>query len=189
LADPNTISAVRRPGVLDGRYCDLAMDLVIEIHIPTGVSQSFAACIDLLRAALPARFAGGTLHPPSLYEERNWCSVYQEKSELFTVLSRLPRYGCWIYPSDDDSLSVERLGETLVLDPRLRPVATGFVFLEEPVEREGSIEALHVYAESAIGTALCINPVEMRLAGQKKFFSTGFWQLSDVGGAILMNGH
>ncbi|MGL6512574.1 type I-F CRISPR-associated protein Csy2 [Aeromonas hydrophila] len=188
LANPSTVSAVRRPGVLDGRYCDLTMDLVIEIHIPPDGSQSFAACIDLLRAALPARFAGGTLHPPSLYEERNWCTVYQEKSELFTVLSRLPRYGCWIYPSDDDSLSVERLGEALVLDCRLRPVATGFVFLEEPVERRGSIESLHVYAESTIGTALCINPVEMRLAGQRKFFSTGFWQLSDVDGAILMNG-
>lgn len=75
-----------------------------------------------------------------------------------------------------------------MLDRRLRPVATGFVFLEEPVERKGSIETLHVYAESALGTALCINPVEMRLAGQKKFFNAGFWQLSDVSGAILMNG-
>ena len=74
------------------------------------------------------------------------------------------------------------------LDRRLRPVATGFVFLEEPVERAGSIEGQHVYAESAIGTALCINPVEMRLAGKKRFFGAGFWQLNDAKGAILMNG-
>lgn len=94
----------------------------------------------------------------------------------------------WIYPSDDDLRSVEVLSEALALDHRLRPVAIGFVFLEAPVEREGSIETLHVYAESALGTALCINPVEMRLAGQEKLFSTGFWQLSYVGGAILMNG-
>lgn len=188
LADPKSVSGIRRPGLLDGRYCDLGMDLIIEVHIPTGGSLPFTTCLDLLRVALPARFAGGCLHPPSLYEEYNWCTVYQDKSTLFTVLSRLPRYGCWIYPSDADLHSFEELSEALALDRRLRPVATGFVFLEEPVERAGSIEGQHVYAESAIGTALCINPVEMRLAGKKRFFGAGFWQLSDAKGAILMNG-
>ncbi|HEH9401815.1 TPA: hypothetical protein SIA35_003900 [Aeromonas sobria] len=188
LAEPKSVSAIRRPGLLDGRYCDLSMDLIIEVHIPTGGSLSFTACLDLLRAALPARFAGGCLHPPSLYEEHNWCAVYQDKRALFTVLSRLPRYGCWVYPSDIKPCNFGELGEALALDSRLRPVATGFVFLEKPVERMGSIDNQHVFAESAIGTALCINPVEMRLAGKKRFFSDGFWQLSDESGAILMNG-
>lgn len=188
LADPKSVSVIRRPGILDGRYCDLSMDLIIEVHIPTGGSLSFTACSDVLRAALPARFAGGCLHPPSLYEEHNWCTVYQDTSALFTVLSRLPRYGCWVYPSDAKPCDLGELSESLALDSRLRPVATGFVFLEKPVERMGSIENLHVFAESAIGTALCINPVEMRLAGKKRFFSDGFWQLNDANGAILMNG-
>lgn len=188
LADPKSVSAVRRPGLLDGMYCDLSMDLIIEVHIPTGGGLSFMACLDLLRAALPARFAGGCLHPPSLYEEHNWCTIYQDKNALFRVLSRLPRYGCWVYPSDAKPSSLGELSEALSLDCRLRPVATGFVFLEKPVERIGSIENQHVFAESAIGTALCINPVEMRLAGKNRFFSNGFWQLSDVSGAILMNG-
>ena len=35
-ADPKFVSAIRRPGLFDGRYCDLGMDLIIEAHIPTG---------------------------------------------------------------------------------------------------------------------------------------------------------
>ena len=38
LADPKSVSGIRRPGLLDGRYCDLGMDLIIEVHIPTGGS-------------------------------------------------------------------------------------------------------------------------------------------------------
>ena len=188
LENPKVISAIRRPGLLDGKYCDLGMDLVIEVHIPTGGSQSLSSCLDLLQAALPSRFAGGCLHPPSLYEERNWCNLYQDQDVLFTSLSRLPRYGCWIYPSKTDACSFEELNKALAFDYRLRPVSTGFVFLEDPVERAGSLENLHAFAESAIGTALCINPVEMRLAGRNRFFSNVFWRLSDENRAILMTG-
>ena len=188
LANPKVVSAISRPGLLDGKYCDLGMDLVIEIHTPTEGSQSLATCLDLLRAALPTRFAGGCLHPPSLYEEHSWCNLYQDQEALFATLSRLPRYGCWVYPSNIAVSSLEALSEVLARDCRLRPVSTGFVFLEEPVERVGSLENPHVYAESAISTALCINPVEMRLAGKNRFYSSGFWRLSDENGAILMTG-
>ncbi|AMQ42786.1 hypothetical protein AMS64_10605 [Aeromonas veronii] len=182
------VSAIRRPGMIDGRYCDLGMDLVIQVLVPTDGTQSLTHCLDLLRAALPARFAGGCLHPPSLYEERNWCNLYQDQDALFTALSRLPRYGCWVYPSNRELSSVEELTEALALDRRLCPVSTGFVFLEEPTERAGSLENLHVYAESAISTALCINPVEMRLAGKPPFYKSAFWRMRDENGTILMKG-
>ena len=74
------------------------------------------------------------------------------------------------------------------MDRRVRPVSTGYVFLDEPRVRAGSVEKCHVYAESALGLALCLNPVEMRLAGTNHFFNHGFWQLTALNRAILMTG-
>ena len=194
LPEPNLpdkakeISAIRRPGLIDSRYCDVGMDLVIEVQIPAEGSMLLPDEMELLRAAFPARFAGGCLHPPSLYEGKQWCTVYSNPGELFTALSRLPRYGCWVYPFDSNICSLEELVEKLSQDRRLRPVSSGYVLLEEPRQRAGCLEQYHAYAESVIGMALCVNPVEMRMAGKNQFYTKGFWRLTQQNRAILMRG-
>lgn len=180
-----TVSGVRRPGIIEGKYCDLGIDLVIEVYLPEG---SMLPSSDALQAAFPSRFAGGYLHPPFIDERFRWCEMHSSKDELFFNLSRLNRNGCWVYPFDSQITSLEEYFDLLSSDKRLRPVSSGFVLLEELKQRTGSLERLHAYAESALGLSICINPLEMRLAGRNKFYKEGFWQLNFENKAILMKG-
>lgn len=180
-----TISAIRRPGFIENRYCDLGMDLVIKVHFSLAITFVKS---DLLEAALPSRFAGGYLLPPSLSEGKQWYRLYTSLESLFTPLSHLPRNGCWIYPFNSDITSLDALFDILTSDQRLRPVSSGFIFLEALQYRPGSLEKRHTYAESTLGLSLCVNPLEMRLAGKNKFYNQAFWQLNDEKNAILITG-
>ncbi|WP_421199361.1 type I-F CRISPR-associated protein Csy2 [Aeromonas enteropelogenes] len=182
------VSAIRRPGLIDSKHCDLGMDLVLALHVDADHPAFSADEQNLLQAAFPSRFAGGCLHPPSLYEGQLWCNIYTNRGALFSKLSRLPRSGCWVYPHLSQVTDLEDLFETFSTDRRLLPISAGYVFLEPPQLRAGSVEKHHAYAESALGLALCINPVEMRLTGNNHFFKHGFWQLDVSNGAMLMTG-
>lgn len=161
------------------------MDLVIEVQIPAAEgSMLLPDEMELLRAAFPARFAGGCLHPPSLYEGKQWCNVYSNPGELFTALSRLPRYGCWVYPFDSNICSLKSSSKSC------HKIASGFirVCVAGRAPATGCLEQYHAYAESVIGMALCVNPVEMRMAGKNQFYTKGFWRLTQQNRAILMRG-
>ncbi|MFA8091454.1 hypothetical protein ACEODM_25165 [Klebsiella oxytoca] len=178
-------SGIRRPGLIEAKYCDLGMDLVIKVHIPEGATPPDP---DALQAAFPSRFAGGYLHPPSVAEGGRWCHLCFNQDELFITLSRLSRNGCWVYPFHSDITNLEELFELLSSDNRLRPVSSGFVLLEEPKLRDSSLEKLHAYSESALGLCNCVNPIEMRFSGRNKFFNQAFWHLNSENKAILMKG-
>ncbi|MGR5144816.1 type I-F CRISPR-associated protein Csy2 [Photobacterium sp. DNB23_23_1] len=176
-------SDVQRSGIIDGVYGDLTMNLVLEIQLPESV---LIPDISLLQAAFPSRFAGGTLHPPSLFERTDWLSVHSSRSELFSVLSRLPRSGCWIYPEDKGVSSFAELAARLEIEPELKPVGLGFIPLEELKPRIGSIASYHCYVEPCIGVAQCINPINVRLSGSQKFFQSAFWHFDITNNAMLM---
>ena len=48
--------------------------------------------------------------------------------------------------------------------------------MEEPSSRLYSLEKYHCYAESLIGVAQFLNPITVRLNGQKRLFEDIFWQ-------------
>ncbi|WP_164918606.1 type I-F CRISPR-associated protein Csy2 [Photobacterium chitinilyticum] len=176
-------SNVQHPGIVDGVYGDLTMDLVLELQLPESAS---IPDLMLLQAAFPSRFAGGTLHPPSLFELTNWLSVYPTQSELFSVLSRLPRSGCWIYPDDKGANSFEELAVRLDSELDLKPIGLGFLPLEKPQVRAGSVAPFHCYAEPCIGVIRCMNPINVRLSGSKQFYQSAFWHFDIANNAMLM---
>lgn len=176
-------SDVQRPGITDGKYGDLTMSLVLELQLPESVSIPE---LSLLQAAFPSRFAGGTLHPPSLFEQTDWLSVYSNQSELFSVLARLPRSGCWVYPDDKGVSSFDELASRLENDPDLKPVGLGFIPLEEPHCRVGSIAPYHCYVEPCIGVVRCMNPINVRLSGSQQFYQSAFWHFDIANDAMLM---
>jgi len=188
-ASSRQTSVLKTPGILDGKYCDLVMDLVLQVSaIDDGAPRATLGdhSTSLLQAALPSCFAGGSLHPPALYEQQHWCRYYSSSGELFSVLSRLPRHGCWIYPHESSVTSLEDLVVALDADSALRPVHTGYVPLTSLSERAGSIAPSHCYAESAIGLARCVNPIDMRLSGRQRFLKNGFWCFCAENASILM---
>lgn len=172
----NKTSNVKRPGIIDNKHCDLLMDLVIKIQMPEEQLSLSDSELLLFQAGLPSRFAGGCLHPPSLYESINWCELYFDMDELYTKLSRLPRHGCWVYPYPTEITSLDELSDLMKVKQAIKPVSVGYIKLEEPNERNKSIEKIHIYAESCIGVAECVNPIDVRLQGINKFIQNAFWQ-------------
>ncbi len=172
----NDASNVKRPGIIDNKHCDLLMDLVIKIQMPEEQLSLSDSEFLLFQAGLPSRFAGGCLHPPSLYESINWCELYSDMNELYTKLARLPRHGCWVYPYPTEITSLNELSDLTKAKPAIKPVSIGYIGLEDPNERNNSIEKNHMYAESCIGVAECVNPIDVRLQGINKFIQNAFWQ-------------
>jgi CRISPR-associated protein Csy2 len=180
-----TDGRVARPGIIDNRFCDMTLDLIIRVRSSCheGIDES---SVPLLKAALPPRFAGGVIHPPSLYENREWLSEYKNENELFKSLSRLPRSGRWVIPTKETASKVEDLVQLCTMKPELRPAMLGYGFLEEPCQKEGSIEPVHAYAEPLIGLVRCLSPVEFRMKPASYFFSSAFWGMESQERSMLM---
>jgi len=180
------ISDIKRPGIIDNHLCDMTIDLVIKIAITPHSDTPLAQQLPLIQAAMPSRFAGGTLQAPLIAQEVNWAQIYNTPTELFKPLAILPRNGCWIYPTSEKATSLEQLTDVMALNPRLRPAALGYIALENPTERAGARESKHCYAEPVIGLVNCVTPIETRLAGVDKFMDNAFWQFYVENEAMLM---
>ncbi len=177
--------SVSRPGIIDSKHCDLVMDVVV--RVTPGDMGALSECdMNFIQAAFPSSFAGGCLHPPSLYENRNWCQLYSDIQGLFAKLARLPRNGCWVYPDELGCRSFDDLLLKTGLNPFLKPAMLGYGLLGEPMARDGSIEPLHSFAEPITGIARCLSPVEVRMKGADNFYRSAFWGLRVNEGAMLM---
>jgi len=159
---------------------------VIKIAMTPNSDTSLSQHISLIQAAMPSRFAGGTLQAPLMEQYKNWVQVYSTPNELFKPLAMLPRNGCWIYPTNKKVTSLESLTDILELNPKLRPAAVGYVAMERPTQRVGALEDKHCYAEPAIGLVKCVTPIETRLAGVENFMRNAFWLLNVENEVMLM---
>lgn len=186
LTHKSKISDVKRPGIIDNHLCDMTIDLVIKIAVTPNSDTSLSQQISLIQAAMPPRFAGGTLQAPLMEQYKNWVQVYSTPNELFKPLAILPRNGCWIYPTNQKVTSLESLAAILELKPRLRPAAIGYVAMERPTQRVGALEDKHCYVEPAIGVVNCVTPIETRLAGVENFMRNAFWLLNVENEVMLM---
>ncbi len=176
---------LKRTGIIESTHCDVVMDLVIRVNPDCLAHESRDELVELVKAALPSRFAGGTLQPPSLYESKDWCSLRSSQS-LYQRVSRLSAAGRWVCPSVTTPKSFEGLCELAELDKDLKPVMVGYQLLEEPTERPNSVSPVHAYAEPLIGLCVCKSPIDICLKGEKYFNAICFWKMDVVGGSILM---
>tara|TARA_R110001583_G_scaffold96841_1_gene241532 strand:- start:2429 stop:4507 length:2079 start_codon:yes stop_codon:yes gene_type:complete len=177
--------SVSRPGIIDSKHCDLVMDIVVRVT-PGGTGALSECDMNFIQAAFPSSFAGGCLHPPSLYENKSWCQLYSDTQGLFAKLSRLPRNGCWVYPGEQRCRSFDDLLLKTGLNPSLKPAMLGYGLLGEPLPRDGSIEPLHAFSEPITGVVRCLSPVEVRMKGADNFYRSAFWGLRVNEGAMLM---
>jgi CRISPR-associated protein Csy2 len=179
-------SEFRRPGIIDLRYCDLTFDLVIHLDGFEDDLDVLDIQPEALKASFPTTFAGGVMHPPEVSTKTEWCTLYQGELELYSRLCGLSRSGTWIMPTKYKLSELSELIGLLSNDPSLCPTMLGYLLLGAPQSRANSQEALHCYAEAAIGVVQCINTNEIRLQGMKNFFNRAFWMLDAQEQFMLM---
>lgn len=178
-------SHVIRSGIIDKPKCDITLDLVFRLFVPnTELLDKLNS--QLIKPALPSSFAGGTMHPPSLYQNIDWCHVHTKPSELFKKLKAKSSNGSWLYPSKKVVKSFEQLIDALNSNFNLRPAAIGFAALEEPVKRDAALHEYHCYAEPVIGLLECVSNTSVKYAGAKQFFHDTFWVMDVQKESMLM---
>ena len=177
---------LKRPGIIDGKYCDLVFDLIVHIDGYDDDLQTVDSEPDILKAHFPSTFAGGVMHQPQLSSNVNWCCLYSNENQLFEKLRRLPLSGCWVMPNDH---KIEDLDELLLLlsnDSKLSPSMMGYMLLTEPMARVGALERLHCYAEPAIGVVKYETAISVRLKGIGNYFNSAFCMLDAQEKFMLM---
>lgn len=179
-------SEFRRPGIIDHRYCDFSFDLVVHLDGFDDDLNALDTQPEALKASFPATFAGGVMHPPEVSNIAEWCTLYQGEPELYSRLCGLPRSGTWIMPTKYKFSELSELIGLLSSDPSLCPTMSGYLLLGTPQSRSNSQEALHCYAEAAVGVVQCTNSSEIRLQGMKNFFKRAFWMLDAQEQFMLM---
>lgn len=179
---------LRRPGLVDNKYCDLVFDLVIHID----GSEDDLLLIDkqpeVLKAHFPTNFAGGVMHQPELDLAIDWCKSYNDENKLFKKLKRLPLSGRWIMPTKHKMSNLDDLLLLLKDNPNLSPIMFGYLLLDKPQKRHSALEDLHCYAEPAIGLVEYITAINIRLKGKNRYFANGFWMLDAQEQFMLMKG-
>lgn len=170
---PTKDNGLKKPGLVDDRHCDLVMDMVICYRSEIPLAEK----ADLIQAALPSRFAGGTLQPPPLYERREWCRVTNDKQVLFSQLNQLPTSGYWVFPHKLEESGLKENLKWLKMNPSVKLVASGYQLLEVPRCREGANQPLHAYAEPLMGLAKLEHPMKVRFQGAKFFYAKAFWRM------------
>lgn len=178
-------SHVIRSGIIDKPKCDITLDLVFRLFVPNEEILNKLNS-QLIKPALPSTYAGGTMHPPSLYQNIDWCRLYTKPSELFKDLKAKPSNGSWLYPSKKVVKSFEQLIDALNGNFNLRPAAIGFAALEEPVKRDATLHEYHCYAEPVIGLLECVSNTSVKYAGAKQFFHDAFWVMDVQKESMLM---
>ena len=178
-------SHVIRSGIIDKPKCDITLDLVFRLFVPNEEILNKLNS-QLIKPALPSSFAGGTMHPPSLYQNIDWCHVHTKPSELFKNIKAKALNGSWLYPSKKVVKSLEQLIDALNGNFNLRPAAIGFAALEEPVKRGGALHENHCYAEPVIGLLECVSNTSVKYAGAKQFFHDAFWVMDVQKESMLM---
>ncbi|WP_114784330.1 type I-F CRISPR-associated protein Csy2 [Vibrio tetraodonis] len=182
VAKTRTISQAKRPTIRSERLADLEIDFVIRVQSDSRLSDFKPA----LKAALPVAFAGGSLYQPQLSSKIDWLKTFTSRSELFHILKGLPAYGRWLYPSNKQLKGFDDLEHVIIEDTDYLPVSIGYHLLEYPTKRGNSITSCHAYAESAIGLAKRVNPIEVRFGGRDHFLKHAFWSIECSSETILI---
>lgn len=179
--------APKRPGLIDMRFCDLRMDLVIRYWLDDRHGTSLGDDeLPVLQSAFPVRFAGGTMQPPPLHEDLLWCQLYGDAESLLAAISLLPDDGHWIVDSEKQVQSIESLVAWLAKHPNHLPAMSGYQLLEEPCHRPGSHRQLHAYAEPLVSLTVSLSPASLRLNGTAHFLKNVFWRLQTQNLTMLM---
>lgn len=179
--------APKRAGLIDMRFCDLRMDLVIRYRVEDGDDTPLGNDeLPMLQSAFPGRFAGGTMQPPPLHEELQWCQAYADAHSLLAAISLLPDEGRWVVDSEKQVQRIESLVAWLSKYPNHLPATSGYQLLEEPCYRSGSHRECHAYAEPVVGLTETLSPASVRLNGKADFLKNAFWRLKSQNLTMLM---
>jgi CRISPR-associated protein Csy2 len=177
---------LRRPGIVDNKYCDLVFDLVVHIDGREDDLLLLDKRPEILKAHFPPTLAGAVMLQPELSSTIDWCRLYSDENQLFEKLRRLPLSGRWAMPTKHKISDLEDLFLLLFNDSKLSPTMFGYMLLDKPETRGGSIEKRHCYAEPAIGLVEYTTAINIRIMGKKSYFNKAFWMLDAQERFMLM---
>lgn len=175
----------KRPGIIAGKKCDLVTDFIFSVNLPSEHTLTDPD-LELIQAAVPGIFAGGSLHSPLMAEQKHWCWLYSDTAELFNKVASFPANGVWIFPAKKKIKDIQELFERTAFDSSFLPTMQGYALLETPTKRDGALINKHCFAEPIFGLAQRLSGIDIRLAGKNNFFKSAFWTLNTSDCSIII---
>ena len=173
---PDKEMRIKRSGVMPEFKFDGKFSIIVKLNRLTDNDDPLD--IEQVKAALPERLWGGSIHPPYLYEDTEWASIVSGANNLKQYMARHMFFGNWISPEKQNKLELNDRVELLKANHDLSLCLVGYDLLE-PIKSRNVISGIHAFCESLID--LCrLKQTFTVIRGSKPLESQLFWQYVPV---------
>lgn len=175
-AIPDKDMRIKRSGVMPEFTFDGKFSIVVKLKILTD-DQSMLD-IEQIKAALPERLWGGSVHPPFLYEDTEWAAIVCGVESLKKYFVQNLYYGNWMSPVEQDGLDFIGRVELLKEKYDLSLCLVGYKLLEE-IKPRNVTSGIHAFCEPLVD--LCqLQPTYKLLKTRKSLEQALFWEYMPV---------
>lgn len=173
---PDKEMRIKRSGVMPEFKFDGKFSIIVKLNRLTDNDDPLD--IEQVKAALPERLWGGSIHPPYLYEDTEWASIVSGANNLKQYMARHMFFGNWISPEKQNKLDLNDRVELLKANHDLSLCLVGYDFLE-PIKSRNVISGIHAFCEPLID--LCrLKQTFKVIRGAKPLEQGLFWQYVPV---------
>lgn len=169
---PDKDLRIKRSGVMPEFKFDGKFSIVVKLNRLPDYHSSLD--IEQIKAVLPERLWGGSVHPPFLYEDTEWASIISGVEGLKKYFVRNLYFGNWIIPVKQEGLDFCDRVELLKEKYDLSLCLVGYKLLEE-IKPRNVTSGIHAFCEPLID--LCqLKPTYKLLKKWKSLEQALFWE-------------
>jgi len=173
---PDKDMRIKRSGIMPEFTFDGKFSIVVKLKRLT--DDQGMLDIEQIKAALPERLWGGSVHPPFLYEDTEWAAIIRDTESLKKYFVKNLYYGNWISPVNQDGLDFSGRVELLKEKYDLSLCLVGYKLLEE-IKPRTVTSGIHAFCEPLID--LCqLQPTYKLLSTRKSLEQALFWEYVPV---------
>lgn len=173
---PDKDMRIKRSGVMPEFTFDGKFSIVVKLK--RLADDQGMLDIEPIKAALPERLWGGSVHPPFLYEDIEWAAIVSDVESLKKYFVKNLYYGNWISPVKQEGLDFSGRVELLKEKYDLSLCLVGYKLLEE-IKPRNVTSGIHAFCEPLVD--LCqLQPTYRLLKTRKSLEQALFWEYVPV---------
>ena len=175
-SSPDKEMCIKRSGVMPEFSFDGKFSIVVKLKILT--DDQIMLDIEQIKASLPERLWGGSVHPPFLYEDTEWAAIVYGIESLKKYFVKNLYFGNWISPVKQDGLDFSGRVELLKEKYDLSLCLVGYKLLEE-IKPRTVTSGIHAFCEPLVD--LCqLLPTYKLLKTRQTLEQALFWEYVPV---------
>ncbi|WP_181161527.1 type I-F CRISPR-associated protein Csy2 [Maribrevibacterium harenarium] len=172
---PDKEMRIKRSGITPEFKFDGKFSIIVKLHCLT---DNAVLDVEQIKAAVPERLWGGSVHPPYLYENTEWAAIAYGSADLKRYLIRNLFFGNWITPEGEDGLELRKHLEKLNGKNELSLCLVGYKLLEK-VKPRSVVSGIHAFCEPVVDLC-CLKQTHKVIKPTKSIEQELFWRYVPV---------